>query len=95
MFTSEVQFGHAGACANGELETAVAKNRALAETGASVPPTFDQLGETIGEQTRARRRWKGGGVTGVLWGGRRGGEGYELGCFLCFVVGCLMFHIVR
>ncbi|XP_037075234.1 LOW QUALITY PROTEIN: ATP-citrate synthase-like [Pollicipes pollicipes] len=48
MFTSEVQFGHAGACANGELETAVAKNRALAETGAHVPTTFDQLGETIG-----------------------------------------------
>ena len=28
MFTSEVQFGHAGACANAERETADAKNKA-------------------------------------------------------------------
>ena len=28
MFTSEVQFGHAGACANAERETADAKNQA-------------------------------------------------------------------
>ncbi len=27
MFTSEVQFGHAGACANAERETALAKNK--------------------------------------------------------------------
>lgn len=27
MFTSEVQFGHAGASANSEMETAVAKNK--------------------------------------------------------------------
>lgn len=27
MFTSEVQFGHAGACANAEIETAAAKNK--------------------------------------------------------------------
>lgn len=27
MFTSEVQFGHAGACANAERETATAKNK--------------------------------------------------------------------
>ena len=27
MFTSEVQFGHAGACANAERETADAKNK--------------------------------------------------------------------
>ena len=27
MFTSEVQFGHAGACANAERETADAKNQ--------------------------------------------------------------------
>ncbi|GAB6025154.1 hypothetical protein CHUAL_010577 [Chamberlinius hualienensis] len=47
MFTSEVQFGHAGACANAERETAVAKNKALAAAGAHVPPNFDELVETI------------------------------------------------
>lgn len=47
MFTAEVQFGHAGACANGERETANAKNNALAESGAFVPPNFDELFETI------------------------------------------------
>ncbi|XP_071961776.1 ATP-citrate synthase-like [Antedon mediterranea] len=49
MFTSEVQFGHAGACANGEQETARAKNKALKEVGAHVPNSFDDLGEKIGE----------------------------------------------
>uniref|UniRef100_A0A1W7RAR5 ATP-citrate synthase n=1 Tax=Hadrurus spadix TaxID=141984 RepID=A0A1W7RAR5_9SCOR len=47
MFSSEVQFGHAGACANSDRETALAKNKELAEAGAFVPPTFDALGETI------------------------------------------------
>jgi ATP citrate (pro-S)-lyase len=47
MFASEVQFGHAGACANSERETAVAKNKALSEAGAFVPKTFDDLGEQI------------------------------------------------
>lgn len=47
MFTSEVQFGHAGACANAERETAVAKNQALAESGAHVPSNFDNLGEEV------------------------------------------------
>jgi len=47
MFTSEVQFGHAGACANAERETAVAKNKALAAAGVFVPKSFDDLGETI------------------------------------------------
>ncbi len=47
MFTSEVQFGHAGSCANSNMETAVAKNKALKEVGAHVPPTFDELGEII------------------------------------------------
>jgi ATP citrate (pro-S)-lyase len=47
MFTSEVQFGHAGACANSDRETAVAKNKALSEAGASVPKSFDDLGEEI------------------------------------------------
>lgn len=27
MFTAEVQFGHAGACANADKETALAKNK--------------------------------------------------------------------
>lgn len=47
MFASEVQFGHAGACANSLRETALAKNNALKEAGAFVPRTFDDLGDTI------------------------------------------------
>lgn len=47
MFSSEVQFGHAGACANSSRETASAKNEALAKAGAHVPPTFDALGDTV------------------------------------------------
>ncbi|KAJ0058312.1 hypothetical protein NL108_013184, partial [Boleophthalmus pectinirostris] len=47
MFASEVQFGHAGACANQASETAVAKNTALKEAGAFVPTSFDELGEVI------------------------------------------------
>lgn len=43
----QVQFGHAGACANQESETAVAKNKALKEAGAFVPKSFDELGEII------------------------------------------------
>ncbi|KAG9343972.1 hypothetical protein JZ751_012447 [Albula glossodonta] len=47
MFSSEVQFGHAGACANQASETAVAKNKALMEGGAFVPKSFDELGDVI------------------------------------------------
>ena len=47
MFTSEVQFGHAGSCANAEAETAVAKNEALKAAGVHVPSTFDELDEVI------------------------------------------------
>lgn len=47
MFTSEVQFGHAGSCANSDRETALSKNAALAKYGARVPKSFDELGETI------------------------------------------------
>lgn len=43
----QVQFGHAGACANQVSETAVAKNKALKEAGAFVPKSFDELGEII------------------------------------------------
>ena len=48
MFTSEVQFGHAGACANAAEETADAKNDALLKAGALVPDSFDTLGVIIG-----------------------------------------------
>lgn len=47
VFPFQVQFGHAGACANGESETALAKNAALAEAGAVVPENFDKFGESI------------------------------------------------
>lgn len=47
MFTSEVQFGHAGSCANSDRETATAKNRGLRDAGAHVPESFDTLGELI------------------------------------------------
>ncbi|KAG7209716.1 hypothetical protein KM043_011351 [Ampulex compressa] len=47
MFSSEVQFGHAGSIANSTLETASTKNAALKEAGAHVPDSFDNLGEMI------------------------------------------------
>ena len=47
MFTAEVQFGHAGSCANSNRETAIAKNEALRAAGAYVPESFDTLGEII------------------------------------------------
>eukprot|EP01061_Rhynchopus_euleeides_P004780 TRINITY_DN139_c0_g1_i1.p1 TRINITY_DN139_c0_g1~~TRINITY_DN139_c0_g1_i1.p1 ORF type:complete len:1061 (+),score=536.48 TRINITY_DN139_c0_g1_i1:106-3288(+) len=46
-FSYEVQFGHAGALARSNLETAAAKNAAMAEAGARVPTSFDTFGETI------------------------------------------------
>lgn len=49
MFSSEVQFGHAGACANADRETALSKNKALAQAGAHVPKSFDELGDIIHE----------------------------------------------
>ena len=47
MFTSEVQFGHAGSCANSDSETATAKNAAFRAAGAQVPDTFDTLDDVI------------------------------------------------
>ncbi|WVQ83248.1 hypothetical protein IAT38_005387 [Cryptococcus sp. DSM 104549] len=47
MFTSEVQFGHAGSMANSDLETADAKNRAMRAAGFIVPDTFEDLPETL------------------------------------------------
>lgn len=49
IFPYEVQFGHAGASARGDLETAAAKNTAMKEAGAHVPKSFDAIGEKIYE----------------------------------------------
>ncbi len=46
-FSSGVQFGHAGASANADAETAIAKNRAMAEAGIHVPENFNELPKTI------------------------------------------------
>ena len=46
-FKTEVQFGHAGAKAGSESETADAKNAALKTAGAVVPNSFDDYGEKI------------------------------------------------
>jgi len=49
VFPAEVQFGHAGARADAERETADAKNAALREAGAVVPDSFDDFGAKIKE----------------------------------------------
>ena len=49
IFSSDVQFGHAGASAGGEAETATSKNKALSEAGATVPASFNEFGKKIGE----------------------------------------------
>ena len=49
IFPFEVQFGHAGALAKADLETAVAKNAALKEAGAHVPTNFFEFGNLIKE----------------------------------------------
>merc|ERR1719194_130669 len=46
-FSYEVQFGHAGAQARGDMEKARAKNAAMKEAGIIVPPSFNQLGDEI------------------------------------------------
>merc|ERR1719354_1554247 len=43
MFTTDVQFGHAGSFANSDTETARAKNAALKAVGVHVPETFEDL----------------------------------------------------
>jgi len=48
-YDSGVQFGHAGASANADSETAEAKNRAMAEAGIHVPATFNDLPAKIKE----------------------------------------------
>ena len=48
-FKTEVQFGHAGAKADADMETADAKNAALKKAGAVVPDSFDDYAEKIHE----------------------------------------------
>jgi len=48
-FSSGVQFGHAGASANAERETAEAKNKAMREAGIHVPDSFNDLPKVINE----------------------------------------------
>ena len=48
-YDSGVQFGHAGASANAERETADAKNKAMAEAGIYVPKSFNDLPKMIAE----------------------------------------------
>ena len=47
VFPAEVQFGHAGARAGADKETADAKNKALKDAGAYVPTSFDDFDEQI------------------------------------------------
>jgi len=49
LFPYEVQFGHAGACAGADLETASAKNAALKEVGCYVPSSFEDFGVVLNE----------------------------------------------
>jgi len=42
-YDSGVQFGHAGASANGEMETAEYKNNAMSDAGIHVPASFNEL----------------------------------------------------
>lgn len=47
MFTTEVQFGHAGSMANSKLETAASKNAAMRAAGFVVPDTFEDLPKVL------------------------------------------------
>jgi len=47
VFPAEVQFGHAGARAGADMETADVKNKALKEAGAYVPASFDDFDKQI------------------------------------------------
>ncbi|KPJ01339.1 ATP-citrate synthase [Papilio xuthus] len=49
MFSSEVQFGHAGSLAGSTLEKAAAKNAALKSFGVTVPESFDSLGKAVNQ----------------------------------------------
>jgi ATP citrate (pro-S)-lyase len=47
MFSTEVQFGHAGSMANSDMETADAKNNAMRAAGFIVPDTFEELPQAL------------------------------------------------
>jgi hypothetical protein len=47
LFTTEVQFGHAGSMANSALETADEKNKAMKAAGFIVPDTFEDLPDVL------------------------------------------------
>jgi succinyl-CoA synthetase alpha subunit len=47
VLPASVQFGHAGAKADTQKETAQAKNQAFREAGAHVPQSFDDYGEKV------------------------------------------------
>jgi ATP citrate (pro-S)-lyase len=47
VFPAEVQFGHAGARAGADMETADVKNKALKDAGAFVPNSFDDFDKQI------------------------------------------------
>lgn len=49
LFSYDVQFGHAGACAHSNLETAAVKNEALRRAGAHVPSSFEDFGKLVRE----------------------------------------------
>lgn len=55
ILPGELQFGHAGAQARSDEETAAAKNRALSEAGAIVPTSFNDFGARIGDTYKALR----------------------------------------
>jgi ATP citrate (pro-S)-lyase len=48
-FKTAVQFGHAGAQARGDMETAAAKNKAMRAAGIIVPESFDMLPQAIND----------------------------------------------
>ncbi|HIJ11241.1 TPA: ATP citrate synthase [Candidatus Woesearchaeota archaeon] len=49
LFPWQVQFGHAGAKAGKEAESAQAKNQALRDTGIIVPHSFEEFETTVGQ----------------------------------------------
>ncbi len=49
ILPSNLQFGHAGAMAGSEMETAEAKNKALGDAGAIVPDSYEDLDKKIRE----------------------------------------------
>jgi len=54
VFPYEVQFGHAGALALGQRQTAAAKNAYLKQCGAHVPSSFDQFDDVLRDVFKAQ-----------------------------------------